>query len=212
MADQYVVVIPGFEAFDGVDGLEAQIIESARLAVNDTVRKARTMAAQVMGQQLGFPPGYLGPTAGRLTISKFATGDDLEGIVLGRGRPTSLARFSRGGKVGRPKKGEQTGVNVAVHPGLATFMKGAFLIKLPAGKDVETRNNLGLAIRLRGRPLRNKRVQLKEIDKGLYVLYGPSVGQALGGEKGVGAKISPELSKFLLAEFQRQQARKDRSK
>jgi hypothetical protein len=208
MADNYVVLISGLDALDEFDELDAKTIESARLAVNDTTRRARTMAADLIGQQLGFPTGYLSPSGGRLTIKKFATGDDLEGIITARARATSLARFTRGGAVGRPPKGAPLGVNLAVHPGLAKFMKGAFLIHLPSGSDTETLGNLGLAIRLRGRPVRNKKIHVREIDKGLFVLYGPSVSQALGGERGVAAELSPELSEYLLKEFLRQQERK----
>lgn len=206
MANNYVVSVSGIKGLDDLLDLDQKIETAARRAVNYATNRARKLAADVMMEQIEFPTGYLAPGGGRLKIKKLATANDLEGIITGRDRPTSLARFSRGTPMrGRPPKGQSPQTTVVVKPGKARGMSGAFLIKLRAGNaDIQTRSNLGLAIRLRGRPIHNKKIFLKEISKGLFLLYGPSVNQIFGGEKGVAERISPDVAKFMEDEFNRQ--------
>lgn len=67
-------------------------------------------------------------------------------------------------------------------------------------------SNIGLAVRLkRGDTIRNKR-QAVPVGGGLYLLYGPSVGQVFAA---VAADIGPQVSDKLSDEFIRQFERLD---
>ncbi|MBB5985930.1 hypothetical protein [Sphingobium lignivorans] len=195
MSEAYVIAIEGFASDRPFETLPAAIKTAARRAVNRTADRARTDAARRMLQQVKLPPSYLQPSQGRLTVSKRASGDDMEAIVTGRQRPTSLARFARGNA---PSK---TGVSVEVAPGFARFMRRAFLIRLRAGSaDLDTKSNLGLAIRLKpGERIESKR-QMIRMKGNLYLLYGPSVDQLFNT---IREDIAPDTQDFLSAEFLR---------
>ena len=203
MADSYAVFVEGLTDLADLGELKDGIVTAARRAVNRTTDRARTRAARAIREQVNFPASYLAPSGGRLTVSKYAEGDDLEGRVRGQERPTSLARFI----VGSPSR--KAGVTVQVAPGRARRLKRAFLIKLPQGRSsiTDTRFNLGLAVRLKpGETMRNKTRSLK-LENNLYLLYGPSVQQAFinAQGKGVALDISDELASFMEKEFLRQQ-------
>jgi len=189
------VAIEGFAADRPLESLPASIKTAAARAVNRTADRARTDAAREIRRQVNLPASYLQPSQGRLTVSKRAGKDDLEAVVLGRQRPTSLARFARGGAEGRAN------VTVEVAPGFARFMRRAFLIRLRRGADFDSKQpNLGLAIRLRpGESIQNKR-QMVRMRNGLYLLYGPSVDQLF---RTVREDIAPATQEFLSAEFLR---------
>lgn len=194
--DIYVVAIEGLSETRPLESLPPKILTAAARAINRTADRARTRAAQQIRDEVAFPASYLNPSQGRLAVSKKARADDLEGVISARTRPTMLARFATSGTPGK------AGVTVEVAPGFAKFMKRAFLIRLPAGRngDVETKSNLGIAIRLKpGEVIRNKRV-MQQIKGNLYLLFGPSVDQVF---KGVREDITPETSDFLANEFSR---------
>lgn len=195
MSDAYVVAVDGIADSRPLELLPKQIITAALRAVNKTADRARTSAARKILEQVALPPSYLSPSGGRLTVTKRASGEDLEAVISGRQRPTSLARFSSGGKPG------EAGVTVEVAPGFAKFMKRAFLIRLRAGTaDLDTKSNLGLAIRLKpGEAVQNKRV-MRQIKGNLYLLYGPAVSQVFAT---VREDIGPETQDFLAGEFAR---------
>jgi hypothetical protein len=121
-------------------------------------------------------------------------------------RPTSLARFVTGSlKVGGTRK---AGVSVEVEPGKVRRLPGAWLIRLRAGSEsnLDTASNVGLAVRTKnGRtPPGYKPVK---IAPNVYLLYGPSVAQALfsaGTQAGVAKDIEPKTLQFLEDEFWRQ--------
>lgn len=193
MADNYVVFVEGLENTRFTEDTKRSIVTAAYRAINRTSAKARTWADEEIRRQVAFPASYLKPSAGRLTVSKKAARDSLEGRVRGQHRPTSLARFIVGSP---PKRGG--GVRVEVKPGIAKFMRRAFLVKLPGG--TETKFNAGLAIRLRpGEKLENKR-QARRLASGLYLLYGPSVDQVF---RTVSEDISPASADYLEREFNR---------
>lgn len=173
---------------------------SARIAINDTVRRRAVPDARaMMEQQIAFPRGYLNDPK-RFGVRKFATDGDLEAAVVGRQRPTSLARFSTGGRPSIP------GVRVRVSPGGSRAMNKAFLIRLRAGAGPVTDDafNLGLALRLRpDEVVRHKHVMVP-FQGGLYLLYGPSVDQVF---RTVAGDISPEVADEVAAQFFRQFAR-----
>jgi hypothetical protein len=167
--------------------------KAAQQAVNATLRKTRASSAELIAAQVNFGKSYLNEKK-RFAVSRFATQKTLEGSIVGRNRPTSLARFSRGA-IG------SKGVDIEVAPGVSRRSKRMFLIKLPAGTaDLETKFNMGLAIRLRpGESVDRKRKMVK-VSKGLYLLYGPSVDQVFAQ---VASLEEPRAADFLEAEFNR---------
>lgn len=196
MAGVYAVAVEGLSALEDIDALPEGILRAARQAVNKTVDRTRARSARSIRDQVNFPARYLSGQKGRLQIAKKASGRDLEGIIRGRERPTSLAQFVTTGAPG--KKG---GVAVSVKPGSARRMPRAFLLKLRAGSAaIDTKFNLGLAMRLRpGESIRNKTNAVK-LAGNLYLLYGPSVNQVFAS---VADESAPEAAAFLEQEFTR---------
>lgn len=200
-----MVVVEGDVGLASLGDFSRKMTLNARRAVNAATARARTAAAREIGRQVNFPSQYLAPSGGRLAVSKFATASDLEGRVRATDRATSLARFAlASGPATGPRGTRPLGLSVEVKPGLARFMTGVFLVRLKAGAVLtDTKNNLGLAIRLRGHPIANKKFQAKAFGNGLYLLYGPSVAQVFGGDTGVAEEISDPTAEFLRAEFER---------
>lgn len=196
---QFAVMVEGVESLREIRELGPRIKTAAAQAINKVARDQRAEAARRITDQVNLPKSYVSPAGGRLVVSQQAQKENLEARITARGRPTSLARFSRG----TPGK---AGVTVEVKPGQTSFMRRAFLIRLPQGSTLtDSRFNLGLAIRLRpGERLQNKVRQVK-LDKGLYLLYGPSVQQVfLDNEgKGVAADLADPTADYLEAEFTR---------
>ena len=97
---------------------------AARMAINDTAtRQGMTLIRKEMMAQVAFPAGYL--SGDRLFIAKRATNNNLEAVVLGRKRATSLARFAAGTTVLSGKGG----VQVRIKSGRTTYLKRAFLVR-----------------------------------------------------------------------------------
>lgn len=192
-------------AIEGLDDMKLDSVSSQRIAamaINRIAKDSRTEMARKVLQQVNLPASYVAPAQGRLAVTKQASGASLEARIKARGRATSLARFVKSGKVGG-----QGGVSVSVKPGRAAFMRRAFLIPLRAGSaGVDTKSNLGLAIRLRPgeRPL-NKKFAVQAGSRGLYLLYGPSVSQIIldNAGKGVATDLSPEILNNLESEILR---------
>jgi hypothetical protein len=200
MSKQFIVALEGVAELDSIGTLSDEIVTAARQAVNKTLDWGRAQAAREMREQVAFPASYLSGENGRLRVTRRATNADLEGVITGRQRPTSLARFSKTHDVSAARR--RGGVNVQVKPGGARFMKGAFLMRLRQGNTLtDTAFNLGLAIRLKpGETLDNKKVRLQRADSNLYILYGPSVDQVF---RTVAGDISPEAGERLEREFNR---------
>lgn len=180
-----------------------KVIRAAVQAINRTAERARTRAAREIGQQIAFPAGYLDPSAGRLKVGRKATRTELEAAVTARRRATSLARFATPGAT----PGSRTGVQVQIKPGNTKALPKAFLLRLKSGTaSLETKSNLGLAIRLKpGQKLAGAYAKPMN-QSGLYLLYGPSVDQALLSrqkESGVAVDILESTADFLNDEFQR---------
>lgn len=164
--------------------------------INRVADRSRTRAAAAVREQVNFPASYLNPAQGRLTVFSRARKDFLEALLVGRDEATSLARFTKQ-KVGQ-KRGK--GVDVQVKAGgRRKNIKRGFLINLRSG-------NVGLAVRTSGGEPDGAWLP-KEIGKNLYLVYGPSVGQALASARdagGVYEEITPEMLDLLESEFQRQ--------
>lgn len=193
----YVVAVEGLSALRTLDEIPAAVKRAALQAVNRTADRTRTAAARKMREQVAWRASYLSPSQERFSVTDRATGDKLEARITARQRPTSLAHFSKG------SVGGKNGVRVEVAPGFAKLMKRAFLIRLRAGNaDIDTRSNLGLAIRLKpGERIDNKRIMVP-LKKGsnVYLLYGPSVDQVF---RSVAGDVAPDALDFLEAEFTR---------
>lgn len=181
-----------------------QTTEAARMAINDTVRgPALKLARDEIYDQVNFPGGYLGND--RLGVTKLARNNDLEAIITGRDRPTSLARFAL-----NPKPGQRGPIQVQVHKGSTKVMKKAFIVKLRSGKTMDGKTfNLGLALRLApGERLQNKtlpsEVYATSLGPNVVLLYGPSVDQVF---RSVASDIQPDVADLAVNEFFRQFAR-----
>ncbi len=199
MARQFEVYAEGLTGLKEFQSLKDDVKFSAVAAINKTATWGRTRAAEEIRDEVNLPARYLNPAGKRLTVSKTATRSDLEGRIRARSRPTSLARFIVGTAV--PNKG---GVAVEVSPGKARFLKRAFVVTLRSG-NTDTTGNLGLAVRLKpGEVLRNKN-DVQRLDKGLYLLYGPSVQQVFRARDGSGVAddITPDVVRRLEDEFLR---------
>lgn len=204
MATTYGVFVEGISNLKEFDSLKDEVRLWAAQAINRTAERGRTRAAREIRDQINFPASYVSPSNKRLYVSKKAQRADLEARIRARTRATSLARFVTGSTA--TSKLTQEGVRVEVHPGKARFLKRAFLIRLRAGTaNLDTRSNLGLAVRLKpGETLRNKS-EARRLDRGLYLLYGPSVDQVFRARDGggVATDISPDLSSMMEQEFLR---------
>jgi len=199
---KFAVFVEGLELdlLGGIDTSSRRL--AATRAINKVARDARSKAARLIRNEVNLPARYVSPAQRRLWVSKSATQNSLEARIEAQGRATSLAQFVRGApRAGKP------GVYVEVAPGKARFLKKAFLIKLPQGASpvTDTKFNLGLAVRLRpGESLKNK-ISARRVEKGLYVLYGPSVNQVFRANDGQGIanEMSPDVARRLEAEFLR---------
>lgn len=200
MASPYLVAVEGYaDALRQIQDLDGAVSQSARQAVNRTIDWARTRSAEEIMRQVNFGKEYLTGRDGRLQVRKKARGDDLEAVLVGWQRATSLARFTDTRDPGVTRR--EGGVRVEVKPGSEKFMKRAFLMRLRAGSQLtDTKYNLGLAIRLRpGEKLANK-TRIQQINTNLFLLYGPSVDQVF---RTVAPEIAPRVEGYLETEFLR---------
>lgn len=170
-------------------------------AINKTTAYGRTRAAEAVRKQVNFPASYLSPNSGRLSVTVKATKDNpFEGEISGRSRATSLAQFTKQKPLAPGKRHRNGEINVTVKPGGAKrTIKRAFLINLNNG-------NIGLAVRTDGAKPKGA-YKPKQLGKNLWLLYGPSVDQALmaaSDGRGVFEEMSPALLDYLNAEFNRQ--------
>lgn len=183
------------------------------LAVNTGARFAHSAGSKGIRDQVNFSARYLGSANdggnARLGIVKRARGGDVEAVVRGRERPTSLARFAVGTKtVGRRTPGRPVRVKVSARGGAKT-LPGAWLMRLRAGNSLTDDNfNLGLAIRLKPGQKLNKREFADTFGdysmsgkSRMVMLYGPSVAQVF---RDVARDIEAPVSDKVEAEFVRQ--------
>jgi len=175
--------------------------DSAMMAINTVITRngLAAMKRDIMSQ-VAFPAGYL-DLESRLVVTRKATRGSLEGVITGRDRATSLARFAPGQT---PQNTRGKGVTVAVKRGRSKTLKKAFLVNLKNG-------NVGLAVRLKpGEALRNKTYgKPVMLGKNLYLLYAPSVDQVF---RTVADDSLPMLGEEVTKEFYRNFARLSRGK
>lgn len=193
MSDAYVIAVDGL---DGIPTDTPKFAENAAKAINRTTERSRAAASKEIRQQVAFSPSYLS-RPDRLSITKKASRTDLESIITGRHRPTSLATFARGARKIGPRR---TAVNVEVQPGLVRRLDKAFFIRLRSGNTDAGPGNTGLAIRLPKGKVPDRAYKPTRIGDSLWLLYGPSIDQVFDD---VANDISPQAADFLEAEFLR---------
>lgn len=196
----------------GNEKLQRQLIEhpkvatkAARLAVNDTLRRGRRMLKKEILSQVNLDPSYVNQE--RLT-EVLASGESLRGAIIGRRRPTSLARFKARPLYQPAKNGRRKRAGVTLNvKGRQKTMKRAFLKQLKAG--TESTGNVGLVVRMPKGQEPAKAYKPKRLYPGddLWLLYGPSINQLMTADKkglSMVQQLQPVLSDYLNTEFQRQ--------
>lgn len=212
MQDVFALVIDGLDDLRDLEKLPQEMIRAARIAVNDAATRGRTAMGKEVLHQINFPTDYVSPRNKRLYVSRKANSKDLEAVITARSRPTSLARFAQTTST----KGK-SGVRVELKRGSVRQIPGkkasgngysAFLMKLKAGSsDLDTKSNLGLAMRVPPGKRPSGAYKPKPIGNNLYLLYGPSVSQLIHGAttgKGVATDLTPDIQQMLSDEFWRQ--------
>jgi hypothetical protein len=194
MNEAYAIVVSGLDAANELKGMGDRVELNIVRAINKTIASARTTSARKIREQVNLPASYLN-RPDRLGVTKKATRGDLEAIITGRHRQTSLARFATSGRVGG-----KPGTRIQVKPGLATFLPKAFFIRLRSGNTDGGPGNIGLAIRLPAGQRPSKAYKPTELGKNLWLLYGPSIDQIFDD---VATDISPATADALEAEFLR---------
>lgn len=186
-----------------VERFPAVVEKAAALAVAEGGRFAFRESSKEIRSQVAFTRDYIGGEksgGNRLKIERGTRGGDPFVRIVGRDRPTSLARFVRGTITkGKP-------VRLMVKPGRITSIPGAFPVRLRRGKTLTEDNfNQGLAIRLpRDAALRERKKGtsgLPEIFPNVFLLYGPSVAQVFNS---VSNDVKPRISRKMASEFTRQ--------
>lgn len=162
-------------------------IRAMTKALNKTGPHTRTQMDRAIREQVAFPASYLRPGTKRLFVAKKATKSKLETVIEGRGRPTSLARFIKGGAAAmksRKKKPEE--IKVQVKPGSLQGIKRAWVVSLPGSPDS---GNYGLAVRTPNGQRPKGAYAPKKLDNNVWLLYGPSVDQVLYSVRNSGGVI-----------------------
>ena len=193
------LIVVEFNQLPFIDDTQKGVEIALVRALNYTATKSRTTAAREARKQVNFPASYLSPSGQRLWVKTKAKRGVYQTVIEGRGTPTSLARFSKQSVLPGTKRHKGGKINVTVKPGRSKSISRAFLIRLKSG-------NVGLAMRTNGTEPRTA-YHPKNIGKNLWLLYGPSVDQALSGvsgTKGVFDDITPEALDMLEQEFTRQ--------
>jgi hypothetical protein len=187
---------------DYIDRLPGVARQAARLAINQVAaRSGMKRISNAIYDQVAFPTNYLTQND-RLSVTQRATDENLEAVITGRFRPTSLARFMNPGQTQQTAR--MGGVSVQVKPGQSIDMKNAFLVKLRQGAQLtETQYNMGLAIRVKpGESVRNRHNGTAyQLFPNVFLLYGPSVNQVF---RGVIDEVGGDIADDVGAEFLRQ--------
>lgn len=190
------VIVVEFDQLSFVKEMTNSVELALTRALNRTADRSRTRAARAAREQVAFPASYVSPSSKRLWVKTRARKGFYQTLIEGRGNPTSLARFTKQKPGQRSRAG---GVTVTVKPGQRKTISRAFLMRL-------RNDNIGLAVRTDGAAPKGA-YKPKAIGKNLWLLYGPSVDQALTSaskESGIYEDMEPEMLDFLKEEFTRQ--------
>jgi len=163
-------------------------------AINKTADRGRTRFSRAVREQINFSATYINQ---RLKVTKRASRGNYEALIRGRDRATSLARFSRQRPLSGGSRHRGGKVNVQVKAGGARrAISRAWIARLKNG-------NVGLAVRTEGGPPSGAYKPTKLFNN-VYLLYGPSVDQALVSVttgRGVVDSETPEVQAILEREF-----------
>lgn len=193
MADNLSVTIKGISSLRDLENLSRNQRAIASRALNQVARNARTRSSRLLRQQINFPARYLSGQDGKIELSP-ANPSRLEAKLSASSQPRSLARFISGGS---KKKGS---IKVEVQPGGVRSLPGAFLLGLNAGGEKTL-----LAVRSPTKP--SGAFKPRRLGKSVWLLYGPSVSQALlhsDASKGIWVEIEDEVANALEVEYLRQ--------
>ncbi len=185
---EYAVFVEGLDDLNLAE-LTPQIERYAYQAINKTADYARARNSQDIKRLYNFPGNYLDPSQGRLVVSKRAKTSNLEAVVSGRPRPTSLARF-----IVSSNGVNRKGVAIEMKRGQRTELEKAFPVKLNGGAS------LGLAVRTTDGAKPGKAYKPSRLGKGIWLLYGISVDQAFNYSREMS---QDEAALYLEAEFDR---------
>lgn len=196
-----------FEGIAGAAEFFAKIPEvtnkAARLAINQVAQRGGLkLARDSIMDEIAFPKDYL--TADRLGVTALATDNNLQAVITGRKRATSLARFATPGTpIGSSLK---SGVRVRVSKGSGgQVLRRAWLVRLNKGKSLSEDNyNVGLAVRINdGDKVAGKfsAHQSWLVPGSVALLYAPSVDQVF---RTVADDIAPRVGDMTADEFIRQ--------
>lgn len=201
MALPFEISAAGLTDLDDFANSAGRDLDSVAIkAINFAATRIRTQASREIRAQVRFSASYLDSKSdGNLTLARRAQRGDMSAEVRGRFRATSMRQFIIGAASPTIKGGKRGTVDplVQVQPnGSRLRLRPAFVMKLRQGNAAtRDRFNLGLAMRLRpGEPVRNKK-QMIQIDKNLYLLYGPSVDQVF-------RTLLPDLEPLAIKEMQ----------
>ena len=178
------------------EGFEAKLNDAARFAINDTARWAIGHIRKDMYSNVAFPSGYL-DREDRLSISRFASSNELSAQIYSRDEPTSLARFAtdatnRGGVMVNVKRGN-----------MAKRVRNSFIMGLKKGQVAK--GNSGLIIRSKDKPSgAYKPRPLGDKWPDLWAAYGPSVYQVF---KNSMDRFEPEIMDRLEMRFEHHRKR-----
>jgi len=199
-----------YAEFEGLEGaadffarMPAINAKAARLALNQTAsRGGLTLARNEILDEIAFPKDYI--NASRLGVTKYATESDLEAIITGRKRATSLARFAAPGTPIGSSLRSGVRVRVSKNGGGETLRK-AWLVRLRAGASLTEDNyNVGLAVRVNpGDKIKGKSSAHQGwlVPGVVALLYAPSVDQVF---REVAGDIAPRIGDMAAQEFLRQ--------
>ncbi|MER8924349.1 hypothetical protein [Mesorhizobium sp. M0859] len=193
------LIVVEFNQFSFIPEMSNTVEMALTRALNRAADRGRTRAARAAREQIAFPASYVSPSSKRLWVKTRARKGAFTTIIEGRGSPTSLARFSRQTVLQAGARHTGGKVNVMVKPGQRKSISRAFLLRL-------RNNNVGLAVRTNGAAPAGA-YKPKSIGKNLWLLYGPSVDQALSAasvNSGIFEDMTPEMLDFLEDEFNRQ--------
>lgn len=193
------VIVIEFDRLPFISEMTAQIETALTRALNRTAERSRTRAARAAREQVAFPASYVSPSSKNLWVKTRARRGALATLIEGRGTPTSLARFTRQGVLPGGRRHVGGKINVEVKPGQRRSISRAFLMRL-------RNDNIGLAVRTSGAAPHGA-YRPRPIGKNLWLLYGPSVDQALSAASqanGIFEEMTPEMLDFLEDEFNRQ--------
>lgn len=203
MGKIFAVMIDGKGIIQDLESLPEDAQRAARIALNYAADRARTQSAKAVLNQVNFPARYVAPSGGRLAVPVRATNSDLRAVVSAQTRATSLARFAATSR----KPNEIGTTKVMVKPGVARYIRNSMFIKLRQGGEMtDTKFNMGLAVRTRGNRRPSVAYKPVQMRNGMWLLYGPSVSQALlsAKESGIWPDMTDEILNNLAREYQRQ--------